>query len=285
MWMILFFCALRAPRPARHAWISTSSRPRWSRCSSRSGRAMRAATSVTRRARRSACRRCRPGRTAWTDEQSQKNFEMAKRFVLPGVPKKSRLLTMPLAHEAGGTEFHPGGKHWEIAERSRMEGARRLGERQRGDAVSATICASATSSATRRKSCSIRVTANTSTSASTSFCARRRPRRFRRGPSGFSAREADSGVESAGAFRSGARAVHRGRRASATRRSRSATEFRDRPARSAVIVTVETVYVLVDAADADEAAAARRASAPRSHEGARGRTTDHAACQSAANSA
>ena len=29
------------------------------------------------------------------------------------VPLKSRLLTMPLAHEAGGTEFHPGGKHWE----------------------------------------------------------------------------------------------------------------------------------------------------------------------------
>ena len=34
-------------------------------------------------------------------------------MVLPGVPLKSRLLTMPLAHEAGGTEFHPGGKHWE----------------------------------------------------------------------------------------------------------------------------------------------------------------------------
>ena len=31
---------------------------------------------------------------------------------MPGVPTKSRLLTMPLAHEAGGTEFHPGGKHW-----------------------------------------------------------------------------------------------------------------------------------------------------------------------------
>ena len=33
--------------------------------------------------------------------------------MLPGVPLKSRLLVMPLAHEAGGTEFHPGGKHWE----------------------------------------------------------------------------------------------------------------------------------------------------------------------------
>ena len=53
------------------------------------------------------------GQAAWTDEQSHKNFEMVTRFVLPGVPSKSRLLVMPLAHEAGGTEFHPGGKHWE----------------------------------------------------------------------------------------------------------------------------------------------------------------------------
>jgi hypothetical protein len=53
------------------------------------------------------------GRTAYTEEESRKNFEAASRMVLPGVPLKSRLLTMPLAHEAGGTEFHPGGKHWE----------------------------------------------------------------------------------------------------------------------------------------------------------------------------
>jgi hypothetical protein len=53
------------------------------------------------------------GQKAWTDEQSQKNFEMVKKFVRPGNPKGSRLLVMPLAHEAGGTEFHPGGKHWE----------------------------------------------------------------------------------------------------------------------------------------------------------------------------
>jgi len=53
-----------------------------------------------------------PGRSAYTEEESRKNFEAAARAVLPGVPTKSRLLTMPLAHEAGGTEFHPGGKHW-----------------------------------------------------------------------------------------------------------------------------------------------------------------------------
>ena len=54
-----------------------------------------------------------PTGRAWNDEESRKNFEAASRFVLPGVPSKSRLLTMPLSHEAGGTEFHPGGKHWE----------------------------------------------------------------------------------------------------------------------------------------------------------------------------
>ena len=52
------------------------------------------------------------GRTEYTDEESRKNFDAVSRFVLPGVPQKSRLLMMPLAHEAGGTEFHPGGKHW-----------------------------------------------------------------------------------------------------------------------------------------------------------------------------
>jgi hypothetical protein len=53
------------------------------------------------------------GRAAYTEEESRKNFEAASRVVLPGVPLKSRLLIMPLAHEAGGTEFHPGGKHWD----------------------------------------------------------------------------------------------------------------------------------------------------------------------------
>src|SRR5947208_16541167 len=53
------------------------------------------------------------GRAAYTDEESRKNFAAVSRFVLPGVPLKSRLLVMPLAHEAGGAEFHPGGKHCE----------------------------------------------------------------------------------------------------------------------------------------------------------------------------
>jgi hypothetical protein len=53
------------------------------------------------------------GRGAYTEEETRKNFEAVSKFVLPGVPMKSRLLVMPLAHEAGGTEFHPGGKHWD----------------------------------------------------------------------------------------------------------------------------------------------------------------------------
>jgi hypothetical protein len=52
------------------------------------------------------------GASQWTDEQTSKNFEAAVKFVAPGRPEASRLLLMPLAHEAGGTEFHPGGKHW-----------------------------------------------------------------------------------------------------------------------------------------------------------------------------
>ena len=38
--------------------------------------------------------------------------ESVKRFVRPGDPMKSRLLTHPLRAEAGGDEFHAGGKHW-----------------------------------------------------------------------------------------------------------------------------------------------------------------------------
>jgi hypothetical protein len=48
----------------------------------------------------------------WTEEQSKRNFENALKLVTPGEPLKSRLLTHPLAEEAGGDAFHSGGKFW-----------------------------------------------------------------------------------------------------------------------------------------------------------------------------
>ena len=54
-----------------------------------------------------------PGATAWSEEQSRKNFDVIRRVVVPGNVKASRLLMMPLAAEAGGIDFHPGGKHWD----------------------------------------------------------------------------------------------------------------------------------------------------------------------------
>lgn len=53
-----------------------------------------------------------PGATTWNEEQSRKNFEMWKLFVVPGNPLKSPLLVHPLAESAGGDRFHGGGKHW-----------------------------------------------------------------------------------------------------------------------------------------------------------------------------
>lgn len=54
-----------------------------------------------------------PGSATWNEEESRLNFEAAGRLVPPGDPLASRLLLMPLSEEAGGTPFHPGGKHWD----------------------------------------------------------------------------------------------------------------------------------------------------------------------------
>ena len=52
------------------------------------------------------------GRTAYNEEETKKNLDAVRRLIAPGQPDASRLLLMPLSHEAGGTEFHPGGKRW-----------------------------------------------------------------------------------------------------------------------------------------------------------------------------
>src|SRR5262245_55788956 len=54
-----------------------------------------------------------PGTTAYTEEQSRRNFERVSRLVVPGDPLKSVLLINPLATAAGGSHWHGGGKHWQ----------------------------------------------------------------------------------------------------------------------------------------------------------------------------
>ncbi len=53
-----------------------------------------------------------PGATAWTEEESRKNFDAWKQLIVPGNPTASRMLMHPLAVDAGGDPFHAGGKHW-----------------------------------------------------------------------------------------------------------------------------------------------------------------------------
>ena len=48
----------------------------------------------------------------WTDEQSRRNFEAVSRLVIPGQPLASRLLMHPLEPDAGGDEFHNGGRQF-----------------------------------------------------------------------------------------------------------------------------------------------------------------------------
>jgi hypothetical protein len=52
------------------------------------------------------------GSATWNEEESLKNFEAAKRMVVPG-SLKSPLLTHPLLQAAGGDFFHSGGKQFD----------------------------------------------------------------------------------------------------------------------------------------------------------------------------
>jgi hypothetical protein len=53
-----------------------------------------------------------PGSETYTEDQSRRNFERVSRLVVPGEPLKSLLLVNPLDTEAGGGQWHGGGKHW-----------------------------------------------------------------------------------------------------------------------------------------------------------------------------
>jgi hypothetical protein len=52
------------------------------------------------------------GKTQWTEAESRLNFESVSHLVTPGNPKTSHFLLHPLAPEAGGDEFHGGGKQF-----------------------------------------------------------------------------------------------------------------------------------------------------------------------------
>jgi len=50
--------------------------------------------------------------SAWTEEQSRRNFESVSKLVNANKPEASLLLIHPLAKEAGGDEFHSGGRQF-----------------------------------------------------------------------------------------------------------------------------------------------------------------------------
>ena len=50
------------------------------------------------------------GASSWTEEESQKNFNVVKRVASAGA--RSRLIVHPLEESAGGDFYHSGGKHW-----------------------------------------------------------------------------------------------------------------------------------------------------------------------------
>jgi hypothetical protein len=53
------------------------------------------------------------GQSAWTDEQTRKNFDTVSKIVeASDDPLKSKILMHPLAPEAGGDAFHSGGRQF-----------------------------------------------------------------------------------------------------------------------------------------------------------------------------
>jgi hypothetical protein len=53
------------------------------------------------------------GQTAWTEEQTRKNFDTVSKIVQAADdPLRSKILLHPLAPEAGGDAFHSGGRQF-----------------------------------------------------------------------------------------------------------------------------------------------------------------------------
>jgi hypothetical protein len=52
------------------------------------------------------------GQAAWTAEQTRLNFEAVSRLINAANPLASSLLKHPLAEEAGGDDFHSGGRQF-----------------------------------------------------------------------------------------------------------------------------------------------------------------------------
>ena len=53
-----------------------------------------------------------PGATTWTEEQSKQNFDAVSKLVRSANLMSSPILKHPLAQEAGGDEFHSGGRQF-----------------------------------------------------------------------------------------------------------------------------------------------------------------------------
>jgi len=108
MWLIYFFVLMLQPAPgldfdafkATVQPLLTEKRPGHARC-------------ITCHSTGTAFRLVRlpQGRTAYTEEESRKNFDIMRRVAQPG-NVKSKLLLHPLDEKAGGDFYHNGGKHW-----------------------------------------------------------------------------------------------------------------------------------------------------------------------------
>ena len=53
-----------------------------------------------------------PGATAWTEEQSKQNFDAVSKLVSKANLMASPILKHPLAEDAGGDNFHSGGRQF-----------------------------------------------------------------------------------------------------------------------------------------------------------------------------